>query len=92
VSYVRLFRHDDRLEGEDDYYLTTIENAVQFLHDIKAADCQLNSGEQFPTLPSAGLNRPQMMEVIDISSLEENKKENLSLSDPSFLTDTDELI
>jgi hypothetical protein len=28
VSYVRLFRHECRLEGEDDYYLTTIENAV----------------------------------------------------------------
>jgi len=32
------------------------------------------------------------MEVIDISNIEESKKENLSLSDPSFLTDTDELI
>lgn len=41
VNYVRLFRHDCRLEGEDDYYLTTLENAVLFLHDIKASDLQL---------------------------------------------------
>jgi hypothetical protein len=32
------------------------------------------------------------MEVIDISNREEQKSNNLSLSDPSFLTDTDELI
>jgi hypothetical protein len=46
ISYVRLFRHESLLEGEEDYYLTTMENVVQFLHDLKPSDLKLEEGEQ----------------------------------------------
>lgn len=41
ISYVRLFRHESLLEGEDDYYVTTMENVVQFIHDLKVSDFKL---------------------------------------------------
>jgi len=34
LRYIRLFRHEERLSGEDDYYLTTIEGAVTFMEDL----------------------------------------------------------
>ena len=46
TNYVRLFRHESLLEGEDDYYLTTMENVVQFLHDLKETDLKLEEGEK----------------------------------------------
>jgi hypothetical protein len=41
ISYLRLFRHDSRMQGENECYLVTIEGAVGFLHDMSAKDLTL---------------------------------------------------
>lgn len=34
LEYIRLFRHESRLDGQDEYYLTTLESAVEFIYNL----------------------------------------------------------
>lgn len=34
IQFVKHFRHQDRLSGEDEYYLTTLESVVEFIHGV----------------------------------------------------------
>jgi hypothetical protein len=34
LEYIRLFRHNDRLTGEDDYYLTSVSSAADFIERL----------------------------------------------------------
>ena len=36
------FRHQDRLSGEDEYYLTTLESIVEFIHGISHKDLKID--------------------------------------------------
>ena len=39
------FRHQDRLTGEDEYYLTTLESVVEFIHQISPQDLKIEESE-----------------------------------------------
>ena len=39
------FRHQDRLSGEDEYYLTTLESIVEFIHGISHKDLKIDEAE-----------------------------------------------
>ena len=38
IQFVKNFRHEDRLTGEDQYYLVTLESVVGFIHGAKDED------------------------------------------------------
>ena len=39
------FRHIDRLSGEDEYYLTTLESILEFIHGISPQDLKITEEE-----------------------------------------------
>lgn len=39
------FRHEERLSGEDEYYLTTLESIAEFIHGIGAKDLKIDPQE-----------------------------------------------
>ena len=39
------FRHSDRLSGEDEYYLTTLESIVEFIHGLSNQDVKIPEAE-----------------------------------------------
>ena len=41
IVYIRMFRHEDRLHGEDEYYLTSFESALEFVQNITMGDLKL---------------------------------------------------
>ena len=42
IQFVKHFRHQDRLSGEDEYYLTTLESIVEFIHGISPSDLKIS--------------------------------------------------
>ena len=51
LSYVRHFRQEDLLQGQDNYYLTTLESVVEFIQTLQENykdNLKLNPGEDFP--------------------------------------------
>jgi hypothetical protein len=44
---VKHFRHQDRLTGEDEYYLTTLESVVEFIHGIQPSDLKIDKTEYY---------------------------------------------
>lgn len=52
LVYIRNFRFETLLQGEEDYYLQTLENIVEFiqtLHDTYKENLKLDQGEDLPT-------------------------------------------
>ena len=47
LVYIRMFRHESRLVGEDEYYLTTIESAVVFVQNMTTGDLKLETEEEY---------------------------------------------
>ena len=47
LEYIRLFRHEDRLDGQDEYYLTTLASAADFLLTLTAADLKLPNNNDY---------------------------------------------
>ena len=45
IQFVKHFRHEDRLSGEDEYYLTTLESIAEFIHGISAKDLKIDGKE-----------------------------------------------
>lgn len=45
IQFVKQFRHEDRLSGEDEYYLTTLESIAEFIHGISAKDLKIDAKE-----------------------------------------------
>lgn len=45
IQFVKHFRHQDRLSGEDEYYLTTLESIVEFIHGISNRDLKIDEKE-----------------------------------------------
>ena len=41
IQFVKHFRHQDRLSGEDEYYLTTLESVVEFIHGVSHNDLKM---------------------------------------------------
>jgi Rab5 GDP/GTP exchange factor len=41
IQFVKHFRHQDRLSGEDEYYLTTLESIVEFIHSVTLKDLKI---------------------------------------------------
>lgn len=41
IQFVKHFRHQDRLSGEDEYYLTTLESVVEFVHGVSHKDLKM---------------------------------------------------
>ena len=51
LAYVRHFRNESFMTGQDDYYLQTLESVVQFvenLSDTYQTDLKLEEGEDLP--------------------------------------------
>lgn len=42
IQFVKHFRHQDRLSGEDEYYLTTLESVVEFIHGVSHKDLKMD--------------------------------------------------
>lgn len=42
IQFVKHFRHEDRLSGEDEYYLTTLESVVEFIHGVSHKDLKMD--------------------------------------------------
>jgi len=42
IQFVKNFRHQDRLSGEDEYYLTTLESVVEFIHGLSEKDLKMD--------------------------------------------------
>lgn len=52
LNYVRHFRQESFLHGQDDYYLQTLESVIEFiqnLSDTYKSDLKLNEGEDLPS-------------------------------------------
>lgn len=47
------FRHQDRLSGEDEYYLTTLESIVEFIHGISNKDLKIVEKEYLTLIKQA---------------------------------------
>jgi len=45
IQFVKHFRHQERLEGEDEYYLTTLESVVEFIHGLSHVDLKVEQQE-----------------------------------------------
>lgn len=45
LNFIRHFRHTSRLESEDDYYFTTISQAIQFLDDLTHQQLNISESE-----------------------------------------------
>lgn len=45
IQFVKHFRHQDRLSGEDEYYLTTLESVVEFIQNISPTDLKIQEDE-----------------------------------------------
>lgn len=45
LEYIRLFRHQDRLDGQDEYYLTTLTSAADFILNLSERDLKMDPGE-----------------------------------------------
>lgn len=45
IQFVTNFRHQDRLSGEDEYYLTTLESIVEFIHGLSNQDVKIPENE-----------------------------------------------
>jgi len=41
LAYIRNFRHEERLGGEDEYYLTSLESAMEFVQNLQESDLKL---------------------------------------------------
>lgn len=41
LVYVKTFRNEDRLGGEEEYYLTAMDSALKFIHDLKDSDLKM---------------------------------------------------
>lgn len=51
LNYVRYFRQESFLHGQDDYYLQTLESVVEFVLNLSEkykTDLKLNEGEELP--------------------------------------------
>jgi len=46
LNYIKAFRQEHLLKGEDEYYLTSLESAIDFIRDLQKTDLTLNSHEQ----------------------------------------------
>ena len=45
VEFIRLFRHESRLSGEEEYYLTTVSSAAEFIYNLSAKDFKIDHVE-----------------------------------------------
>jgi hypothetical protein len=50
---VKHFRHQDRLSGEDEYYLTTLESIAEFINGISHKDLKIDEKEYQNMIKSA---------------------------------------
>lgn len=95
---MRHFRQEAKMCGEDEYYFTTIESAVEFIANLSETyktDLKLTESEQVYFSKRLSQPVPEPMSIDDMltKSFEETKaqeqKRNFA-SDPSLLTDTDD--
>ena len=42
LQYISLFRHESRMDGQDDYYLTTLMMSAEFLANLTAKDLKID--------------------------------------------------
>ena len=52
LAYVRHFRQESFLHGQDDYYLQTLESVIEFIQNLSEtykSDLKLDEGEDLPT-------------------------------------------
>lgn len=47
------FRHQDRLSGEDEYYLTTLESVVEFINGVSHKDLKMDEQTYLKNLEDA---------------------------------------
>lgn len=55
IQFVKHFRHPDRLTGEDEYYLTTLESCVEFLHGVSDKDLKMSHEDYVEAVKKAEL-------------------------------------
>ena len=56
LNYVRHFRQESFLHGQDDYYLQTLESVIEFVQNLSETyrtDLKLNAGEDLPPAADA---------------------------------------
>lgn len=56
IVFVQSFRHESRLEGEEDYYLTTIASALEYVHDLKESDLKMGERDECLTKDQSWAN------------------------------------
>lgn len=52
LQYVRMFRQESLLHGQDEYYLTTLESVIEFIQNLSETyrtNLKLEPGEDFPS-------------------------------------------
>ena len=56
LVYIRCFRVE--LKGEEEYYITALESALEFILNLKLSDLKLDQNEEkvFKSLSEGGLN------------------------------------
>lgn len=77
LAYVRNFRQEALLHGEDEYYLTTLESVIEFiqtLSDTYRTNLKLENGEDFPSeLDQWMWSEPQSPKPVDTLSPEKTR-------------------
>lgn len=63
IQFVKHFRHQDRLSGEDEYYLTTLESIVEFIYGLSEKDVKMPV-EEYKNQISKALEEMEKEKVI----------------------------
>lgn len=77
IQFVKNFRHQDRLSGEDEYYLTTLESIVEFIHGLSNQDVKIPESEY----------KAMVKKAIDDIENEKNQKEEAAKAELTDLLD-----
>jgi len=76
LEYIRLFRHPDRLDGQEEYYLTNLESAVEFIQNISAKDLKIDPNDYQRKLNS---DNTQSFDLLEMNPPNPLEVENLAL-------------
>jgi len=45
LEFIRLFRSEHRLDGQEEYYLTNLESAAEFIYNMSYKDLKIDKNE-----------------------------------------------
>lgn len=75
LEYIRLFRHADRLDGQDEYYLTTLESAIEFIYKMGPSDLKLDPAVYNSLIKNESIQESNLVDLSSNDSMSINQSE-----------------